>query len=158
PGEVVRVSEEGTVVAVDLATGAERELAALGIRNTGLTLSPDGRFATADVPGGKSLVDTASWKELRRFDARAYLTWIRTRDRMFLGVRSNWLASSEPARLLDPATLREVVLGSRDLYCFGAEGIAPLPDGRFAVILSGARIVLLDAEGRWIRRLFPADE
>jgi hypothetical protein len=160
PGEVVRITKEGSLVAVDLASGKERLLASLGVSNVVRTgaLSPDRRFILLEVPNERALYDTATWKEIRRWPRSTWPIWISGPGGTYLAVRLNPFKPSltyEPLHLLDPATGRKVVL-PLTVQNISGRGVIPLADGRFVVGLSDGTVVLLDGDGKVARTLFPA--
>jgi hypothetical protein len=157
-GQVLIATAENKLALVDLAGGEPRIVAddAVGLRGA-LASSRDGRFYTVTTSKGEAVLDAATWKRVAGPFGTAAAIWCGVANGpsvLAVYETKEWRLE----RLVNVATGREVVpdatLGIRGGY--GA--VQAFSDGRFVFQATGNRVLLLDPDGKLIRRLFPPEE
>jgi hypothetical protein len=143
---------------VDLAGGDPRVVAEDVVSIGGASAcSPDGRYVIVGTSKGDAVIDSADWS-VAFGPVKSHVSWCgRTGERSVVCVVD--AKSYADVRLVDVKTRREIVPELRYYYLDSVCGsVQALPDGRFVAHASWNRIVLLDADGKFIRRLFPPEE
>jgi len=157
-GQVLIATAEKKLALVDLAGGEPRLVAddVVGLRGS-LAGSPDGRFYTVTTSKGEAVLDATTWKTVAGPYGTAAAIWCGVADGpsvLAVFETKDWRLE----RLVDVATGREIVpdpaLDIRGSY----ESVQALADGRIVARASENRIILLDADGKFIRKLFPPEE
>ena len=146
---VVSVSGDGDARVWDVATGAVRQRFTWGPEAYHLALSADGALLAHAEGPALALVDVASGKELRRFDAHA--EW--TGDLAFAPDGRTLVSSGRDGalRVWDVASgkrLKQLADPKHLLAGLAARGLARSPSGRWVVVGSGLNSpTLFDATG-----------
>jgi hypothetical protein len=155
-GEALIVTPDNRLALVSLA-GGEPRVVAERVRwvHGALAGSPDGRFFIVDVDKRWIVLDSETWMTAAGPLEGTYVSWCAGENHALLCVVGE---GGKCERLLDVATGREIV-SDPSLEVLGGYGsVAVLPDGRLVARSGARRLVLVDADGKFIRRLFPPEE
>ncbi len=154
-GEVLIATPDARLAVVSFAGGAPRIVAddAVGLRGP-LAGSRDGRFFLVTTSKGEAVFDSATWKPIAGPYAGMSVTWCNATDGPCVAAvfeQKEWRL----VKLLDVSAGREIVPDPAVAIHGGYGSVQTLPDGRFVAHDQGGSIVLLDADGKLVRQLFP---
>jgi hypothetical protein len=155
-GRALYCTAENKLMLVDIAGGEPRVVAEDAKGISILSCSPVGTLFLVTTSKGAVVLDGSDWRCVAGpFDDKGGAHWCGgSETRAVLAFPD---ADGRLVRLLDVAAGREVVpepsLGVLGGYC----SVATLSDGRFVARAGTNGLLLLDQEGRLIRRLFPPE-
>jgi hypothetical protein len=157
-GEALIATPDDRLAVIDLAGGEPRVVAddVVGLRGA-LTGSPDGRFVVVTTSKGEAVLDATTWKTVAGPYGKSAVLWCGVPDGppvVAVAETEHWRVE----RLVNVATGREIVPDAAFELRGGHGSVHALADGRFVAQSTSNRIVLLDADGKFIRRLFPPEE
>jgi hypothetical protein len=119
--------------------------------------SPDGRYYMVGTSKGYVVLDSQGWKRVAGPWTDVYLHWC-PGDAAPATVTVADRKSEMLTRLVEVATGREVVPDASLGVLGGYGSVQRLPDGGFVARAGTNRLLHLDADGKFIRRLFPPEE
>jgi hypothetical protein len=154
-GQVLLVTPDGKLALADLAGGEPRVVSddANGLQSW-LTGSADGRMYTVQTSEGWVVLDGTTWQRVAGPFTDGTVYWCSASGRP--PVVAVWDKKTELfSRLVDVDTGREIPIDPALKIYAGYEAVQPLDDGRFVARSGKGSIVLLDANGKLIRTLFP---
>ncbi len=154
-GEVLYVTGDGKLVLADLA-GGEPRVVMDGAKDVQgwLAGSPDGRYFVVGTDDGSVVVDSTNWKRIAGPFPDLYANWCAGSGAV---LQLNEKTNGSVERLIDVARGRDVAATYQGLR--GGHGSTQsLPDGRFVGHAGQKEVVLLDADGKYVRHLFPPGE
>ena len=157
-GEVLIVTPDAKLARVRLAGGEPEIVAddalALGYWTSG---SPDGRYFIVQTTKGHVVLDSTDWRRVAGPWTDALVSWCPGEAApAILAVAEKRAATL--TRLVDVATGREIVPDASLDVLGGYTSVQTLPDGGFVARAGERRLLHLDADGKFIRRLFPPEE
>jgi hypothetical protein len=157
-GEVLIVTADQKLALLDLAGGEPRVVAddATGLAYW-LTGSSDGRYDVVGTSKGPVVLDSTTWRRVAGPFPGHGVQWCG-----WAGARSLLAVFEEKtgalSYLLDVDKKREIRVDPSVQVVYAGCFIQPLADGRIVLTSAPKRVLLLDADGKLIRRLFPPEE
>jgi hypothetical protein len=151
-GEVLYVDAGGDLLLTDLA-GGEPRVVMKGAKDLQgwVAGSPDGRYFVVGTDGGSVVLDSTNWNRVAGPFPNRYAYWCPGSGAV---LRLNDEANASVERMIDVAHGREIAPTFRGLRG-GHASIHVLADGRVVGHAGRSEVVLLDANGKYVRHLFP---
>lgn len=153
-GEVLYVTEAGKLAVADLAGGEPRIVADDVTETRGaVTGSPDGRYFLVETPTGSVVFDSTTWKRVAGPFPDSWVVWCHgAPDSAAVSVTDR--KTSIVTQIVDVQRGRTLAPTFQGLQ--GGHGsIQTLADGRFVARAGRKEVVLLDADAKYVRHLFP---
>jgi hypothetical protein len=157
-GEILFVTADEKLCLLDVA-GGEPRVVAEGVRDISgwFSGSPDARYYVVGNADGRVVLDSQTWKVVAGpFRGKSSVYWCGGSDsRAVLRVIEEVPNKPTRVQLVDIAAGREIPVDPSLELSTQYDGIDALADGTLVARSGDRGVVVLDADGKLVRRLFP---